>query len=331
MLDNKTETLIAVAEQKNFTRAAEALSLTQPAVSHQISQLEQSLGAKLFNRKKGELTLTQEGEIAVRYARILTSMDQKMHMEIADSKRNIKNLRIGLTHTSESTFATEVLARYGNEYPNVSITVFTDTIKNLYDMLDNFEIDLAITDGKVSNPSLNSVMIDTDYLVCIMSNNNPLAKHSMITLNELRRERLILRLPTSATRMLFEATLESHNEKRSCEEGLRRVYPRKERVPQRSPKEEADDSPDRKPQHGARDEYSLSQELRPYRGAPGYNSALSRHEKALSCVNINRSLHSIVLHLIISSANKTPPVSFYALPAAFECFATVETPRFYRG
>ena len=106
MLDNKTETLIAVAEQKNFTRAAEALSLTQPAVSHQISQLEQSLGAKLFNRKKGELTLTQEGEIAVRYARILTSMDQKMHMEIADSKRNIKNLRIGLTHTSESTFAT---------------------------------------------------------------------------------------------------------------------------------------------------------------------------------------------------------------------------------
>ena len=182
MLDNKTETLIAVAEQKNFTRAAEALSLTQPAVSHQISQLEQSLGAKLFNRKKGELTLTQEGEIAVRYARILTSMDQKMHMEIADSKRNIKKLRIGLTHTSESTFATEVLARYGNEYPNVSITVFTDTIKNLYDMLDNFEIDLAITDGKVSNPSLNSVMIDTDYLVCIMSNNNPLAKHSMITL-----------------------------------------------------------------------------------------------------------------------------------------------------
>ena len=79
-------------------------------------------------------------------------------------------------------------------------------------MLDNFEIDLAITDGKVTNPSLCSVMLDTDYLVCIMSNNNPLAKHSMITLNELKGERLILRLPTSATRMLFEATLESRSE-----------------------------------------------------------------------------------------------------------------------
>ena len=199
MLDNKTETLIAVAEQKNFTRAAEALSLTQPAVSHQISQLEQSLGAKLFNRKKGELTLTQEGEIAVRYARILTSMDQKMHMEIADSKRNIKKLRIGLTHTSESTFATEVLARYGNEYPNVSITVFTDTIKNLYDMLGNFEIDLAITDGKVSNPSLNSVMIDTDYLVCIMSNNNPLAARGSSCVFRLRQRECCLKRRSRAT------------------------------------------------------------------------------------------------------------------------------------
>lgn len=92
MLDNKTETLIAVAEQKNFTKAAEVLSLTQPAVSHQISQLEHSLRRKAVQPRKGELTLTQEGEIAVRYARMLTSMDQKMQMEIADSKRNIKKL-----------------------------------------------------------------------------------------------------------------------------------------------------------------------------------------------------------------------------------------------
>ena len=106
MLDNKTETLIAVAEQKNFTRAAEALSLTQPAVSHQISQLEQSLGAKLFNRKKGELTLTQEGEIAVRYARILTSMDQKMHMEIAEDIQTLQPTSLPMMRPSRRAPAT---------------------------------------------------------------------------------------------------------------------------------------------------------------------------------------------------------------------------------
>ena len=124
----------------------------------------------------------------------------------------MSHIGVGITHTVGESCVPQVLAEYCNQTPGVHINIVTDTIKNLYDMLDNFEIDLAITDGKVSNPSLNSVMIDTDYLVCIMSNNNPLAKHSMITLNELRRERLILRLPTSATRMLFEATLESHNE-----------------------------------------------------------------------------------------------------------------------
>ena len=136
-------------------------------------------------------------------------MDQKMHMEIADSKRNIKKLRIGLTHTSESTFATEVLARYGNEYPNVSITVFTDTIKNLYDMLGNYELDLAIVEGMPVGSGFSSLMLDTDYLVCAMSVNNPLSRRAMVTLNELKGEQMILRLPTSATRQLFESTLES--------------------------------------------------------------------------------------------------------------------------
>ena len=76
-------------------------------------------------------------------------------------------------------------------------------------MLGNFEIDLAITDGKVSNPSLNSVMIDTDYLVCIMSNNNPLAKKNTVTLADIKKEKMILRLPNSGTRNLFMSHLES--------------------------------------------------------------------------------------------------------------------------
>ena len=61
MLDPKLDTLLLVAEKKNFTRAAQALSLTQPAVSHHISQLEQELGVRLFVRGNGDLMLTPEG------------------------------------------------------------------------------------------------------------------------------------------------------------------------------------------------------------------------------------------------------------------------------
>ena len=209
MIDIKTDTLLAVAEFKNFTHAAEYLSLTQPAVSHHIAKLEEDLGIQLFIRKKGELILTKEGEIALKYAKRLKAMDSKMRREIIDAKRNLNKIRIGVTHTSESNIMIEVLAKYSNEDPNVSITVITDTIKNLYNMLENFELDIAIVEGKNNNPDFNSIMLDTDYLVCVMSNNNKLAKHSMITLPELKKERLILRLPSSATRNLFESTLES--------------------------------------------------------------------------------------------------------------------------
>lgn len=68
MLSVKLNTLLTVAEQQNFTKAAEQLSLTQPAVSHHISQLEEEFGVSLFIRGKSGLKLTQEGETVVRCA-----------------------------------------------------------------------------------------------------------------------------------------------------------------------------------------------------------------------------------------------------------------------
>lgn len=79
-------------------------------------------------------------------------------------------------------------------------------------MLDNYEIDLAIAEGTPQTSSLHSLMLDTDYLVCVMSKRHPLASRAMITLQELKKEQMILRLPTSATRILFESTLKSINE-----------------------------------------------------------------------------------------------------------------------
>ena len=212
MLNQKLSTLLTAAELGSFTRAANALSLTQPAVSHHIKELEQQLGVTLFLRKKGQIQLTPEGEIVVQYVRRMKALEQQMMQELKSSDRRLTRLRVGITHTAESNLITEVLAKFGREKDGVSITITTDTIKNLYDKLENYEIDIAIIEGKNPNNNLNSFMLDTDYLVCAMSNNNPLSKNGVITLNELKKEKLILRLPTSATRILFESTLESINE-----------------------------------------------------------------------------------------------------------------------
>ncbi len=212
MLDVKLETLLVAAECKSFTRAAEILSLTQPAVSNHINQLEAEYGTKLFLRGKGEVKLTREGKIAVTYARRLKALNEKMISEIANEQKRVSHYRIGVTHTSENNKITEILAKYANQNPSVAITIITESINNLYDMLENYELDLAMLDGRRLSSRLNYLMLDTDYLVCVMSNENPLARQSMLTVNELKKENMILRLPTSATRQLFEATLISINE-----------------------------------------------------------------------------------------------------------------------
>ena len=211
MLDIKVISLLAVAQTKNFTKAANALSLTQPAVSHHISQLEKELGVKIFIRGKGALILTPEGEIILKYAKRMHAMYDKLKASLADMGKYLTKLRIGITHTAESNVVAEVLAKFSNENPGVIITVITDTIKNLYAMLENYELDLAIVEGKPTASDLNSLMLDTDYLVCVASIENPLSKKAMVTLHDLQKEKMILRLPKAGTVNLFASHLASIN------------------------------------------------------------------------------------------------------------------------
>ena len=101
MLSTKLQTVLAVAEYKNFTRAAEELNMTQPAVSHHIKQLEQEVDAPLFVRNKAGLKLTPQGESVVNYARRMKALHERMFAELQNAERHLSLLRIGITHTSE--------------------------------------------------------------------------------------------------------------------------------------------------------------------------------------------------------------------------------------
>ena len=211
-MDAKITTLLAVVEKQSFTKAAEALGLTQPAVSQHIRQLEEDLGIKLFNRADRSLGLTKEGEIAVKYARRIVQLYQNLKLAIKDSKKNINHLTVGVSHTSESNMVSEVFAKYAKEHEGVNIRIISDDINNLYTRLKTYQIDLIVAEGRILDYNFNSILLDTDYLVLAVSNENPLSRRSVITLEELKKEKLILRLPNSGTRSLFEAHLESNNE-----------------------------------------------------------------------------------------------------------------------
>lgn len=211
MVDPKLHTLLAVCEFNSFTKAAEHLSLTQPAVTQHIKQLEKELGVKIFNRVGSEIKPTNEGEIVIQYAKRDIALYQRMMQDILNERQHTRKLTVGITHTAESNAVAEVLGSYCSKNTGTRITIISDSIKNLYDMLKNYEIDIAVVEGQIQDDSVNSLLLDTDSLVLVVSNNHPLARKSMVTINELKKEKLILRRPSSGTRNLFTAHLESHN------------------------------------------------------------------------------------------------------------------------
>lgn len=212
MMDARLETLLKVNETRNFTRAAQLLSLTQPAVSQHIRQLERDLKTSLFIRGEGALKLTPEGEIAVKYARRIENLYQNLEQALQDEKKNLTRLSVGVTHTSESNIIVEVLAKYSSLAENCKITILSDTINNLYYKLKTYELDIAIVEGKIVDSNFNKVLLDTDSLILAVSKDHPLSQKSIVTLEELKKQKLILRLPDSATRNLFASHLESNNQ-----------------------------------------------------------------------------------------------------------------------
>ena len=193
MFDAKIETLLEVISAGSYTRAAQRLSLTQPAVSHHMRQLEQEFGIHIFYKDKKELRLTPEGEILVKYARRALAVYRNARQAIEDSRICMSHIGVGITHTVGESCVPQVLAEYCNQTPGVHINIVTDTIKNLYDMMRSYELDVAIVDGQFPASGYTEVLLDTDYLCLVVSPIHPLARRASVAIGALQGERFIMR------------------------------------------------------------------------------------------------------------------------------------------
>ena len=211
MVDNRLYSLLKVVELGSYTKAAEQLSLSQPAVSQHIRQLEESLNVKIFEHAHNRFHLTSEGEIVVKYARQMIALEKNLEQALKNERGRTRSLTIGITHTAESSAIIEALVACTNCYEGLNLRILTNTADQLYAMLKNYELDFAFIEGRSSDPDLGYLMLDTDCLVLAVAPDHPLAQKSMITIDQLKREKLLLRLPNSNTRKLFEATLKSQN------------------------------------------------------------------------------------------------------------------------
>lgn len=205
MVDAKIRTLLALSELGSYTKTAEALSLTQPAVSHHIKLLEEEFGIHIFVKGKHKLKPTAAGEILINYARRAVALSNGVRQAIEDSQRQIHSLRVGITPTASDILVPQVLAAYCNDHSEVSIQIVRDSIKNIDNMLAYCEIDFAIVDGMIRREGLHSMLLGTDYLGLVVSPRHPFARRVSVRLDEIQQENMVLRPKGAETRRMFES------------------------------------------------------------------------------------------------------------------------------
>lgn len=210
MMDPKIRTLLMLEELSSYTKTAQALNLTQPAVSNHIKLLEQEYGIQIFVRGKRKLKATAEGAILLKYAHQVAALSAKARQSLQDASRGVNSLTVGITPTAGDLLAPQVIAAYLNAHPQIHIRVVRNTIKKIDNMMQFYELDFAIVDGTLPGERYSSVLLGTDYLCLIVSPQHPFAHRTGVTLDELAREKLVLRPKEAGTRKLFEGYLISH-------------------------------------------------------------------------------------------------------------------------
>ncbi|MGE5508293.1 MAG: selenium metabolism-associated LysR family transcriptional regulator [Chitinophagales bacterium] len=199
------EAFVAVVEKRNFTRAAKALFISQPAVSFQIRALEESLGAQLLERQGRQIRLTPAGEVVFQEAKNILAAQERMHEALA----SLNSLDTGRVVVGASTIPGEyVLPRlageFKNRYPGIQIALRIGESTRVAEWLLDRTVDLGVVGVQVNNPQLKFTRIFSDELVAVMPAGHPLAAQAEITLEQLLAEPFVLRGAGSGTRQVFE-------------------------------------------------------------------------------------------------------------------------------
>jgi DNA-binding transcriptional LysR family regulator len=194
----------SVARHLNYTRAAEELHLTQPAVSMQVKQLEESLGVSLFEQLGKRIHLTETGQEVLTYAR---SVNQQLD-ELETELNRIKGLSGGKLRISVATtanyFIPTLLGTFSRRYPDVTVTLDVTNRETLLRQLSENTVDLVIMGQPPAEADVEAVAFMDNPLVVVAPPDHPLAGRKKIPLARLQQETFLVREPGSGTRIAME-------------------------------------------------------------------------------------------------------------------------------
>jgi len=205
MADRRLQVFHTVARLLSFTKAAEALHMTQPAVTFQVRQLEEYFNTRLFDRTHNRITLTEVGEKVYQYAEEIFELYGQMENDVKEMTGDINGvLLIGASTTIAEYMLPTLLGDFKTRYPDVKIRLKVSNTEEIVAMVENNVIDLGVVEAPVSNKSLAVELCSKDQLVAIAAPTHPLAQQQDVTPEELANYPFISREEGSGTREVIE-------------------------------------------------------------------------------------------------------------------------------
>ncbi len=210
MLDYRAHTFLEVCRQGSFTKAAEALRITQPAVSQHIRQLETHYRAKLFSQRGRRLQLTDAGETLRRALLALSNNEREIEREVAASAEAPAPLRFGVTLTVGDYVMPTCLADHRRANPGAKVTMTVANTQELLDLIDRGELSFALVEGYFDRGQYESLAFSREPYVAVCAPDAPLPRQPDSVV-DLLGEELLLREPGSGTREVLERNLAARN------------------------------------------------------------------------------------------------------------------------
>jgi DNA-binding transcriptional LysR family regulator len=176
--------LKAVATEKNFTKAAEVLYLSQPSLSKQIKRLEKNLDIVLINRESNKISLTENGKVFLQYSERILALCEESCRALIDLKNGDRgNLTVGASQTIGTYLMPRLLALFAQNYPQIDLKVQVNSTRLIANNLLNREIDIAVVGGDIPDELKKNLTIKDfveDELSLIISKSHPFAKKQKI-------------------------------------------------------------------------------------------------------------------------------------------------------
>jgi DNA-binding transcriptional LysR family regulator len=209
MADRRLQVFHAVAKHLSFTRAAEALFMTQPAVTFQVKQLEEQWNTRLFDRAQGKISLTPAGELALDYAERILALAAELDTRLKEMGGHTAGpLLIGASMTIGEYVLPQLIGAFKARFPDIVPTLFVGNSEAVQERVEERTLDLGFIESGSPLPSLQSDICCQDELQVVCAPSHPLAKEAFLLPLTLTEHPYISREPGSGTRLVVDRYLQ---------------------------------------------------------------------------------------------------------------------------